>query len=254
MEAATIIRIVAGIVVVICVLLIIHFVLDKVRKLTGIIYGINSLLEGMKTQEIEYANTPKNVSSGTGIYLPQIMRDFPEFHLEEMKQKAEEIIFAYLLSIHEQKEDLLDREDVTKELKNKLNMKIRALQSNNSFERYEQIKFHRTEIHRYRKERGRTSIVFQSAVGHIFYVEKKGKVVRGRKDRFTQNRYNVEMCYIQDREKATRNEDTGYSLHCPNCGAVITSLGNKQCPYCGSGVREYNIRVWYFNDVRPIKQ
>ncbi len=254
MTAETIIRVVAGIVVVICVLLLIHFVLEKIRSLTGIIYAVNSLFEGMKAQESDYANTPKNVSSGTSIYLPQIMRDFPEFHLEEMKQKAEEIIFAYLLSIHEQKEDLLDREDVTTELKNKLNMKIRALQSNNSYERYEQIKFHRTEIHRYRKERGRTSIVFQSAVGHIFYVEKKGKVIRGRKDHFTQNRYNVEMCYIQDRKMVENTEDTGYSLHCPNCGGVISSLGNKQCPYCGSGVGEYNIRVWYFNDVRAIKQ
>ncbi len=254
MEVATIIKVVAGIVVVICVLLIIHFVLEKVRSLAGIVYGINSLLEGMKEQETDYANTPKSVSSCTSIYLPQIVRDFPEFHLEEMKQKAEEIIFAYLLSIHEQKEDLLDREDVTKELKNKLNMKIRALQSNNSFERYEQIKIHRTEIFKYRKERGRTSIVFQSAVGHIFYVEKKGKVVRGRKDRFTQNRYNVEMCYIQDRERVENSEDTGYSLHCPNCGGVISSLGNKQCPYCGSEVREYNIKVWYFNDVRAIMQ
>lgn len=254
MEVATIIRVVAGIVVVLCVLLLIHFILDNVRKLTGIIYGINSLLEGMKSQEVDYANTPKSVSSCTSICLPQIMRDFPEFHLEEMKQKAEEIIFAYLLSIHEQKEDLLDREDVTKELKNKLRMKIRALQSSDSCERYEQIKFHRTEIFRYRKERGRTSIVFQSAVGYISYMEKKGKVIRGKKDRFTQNRYNVEMCYIQDRERVERNEDTGYSLHCPNCGGVISSLGNKQCPYCGSGVREYNIKVWYFNDVRAIKQ
>ncbi len=254
MEVATIIKVVAGIVVVICVVLLIHFVLEKIRSLTGIIYGINSLLEGMKEQEIDYANTPKSVSSCTSIYLPQIMRDFPEFHLEEMKRKAEEIIFAYLLSIHEQKEDLLDRTDVTTELKNKLNMKIRALQSNNSFERYEQIKIHRTEIFKYRKERGRTSIVFQSAVGHVFYVEKKGKVVRGKKDRFTQNRYNVEMCYIQDRERVEKNEDTGYSLHCPNCGGVISSLGNKQCPYCGSGVGEYNIRVWYFNDVSAIMQ
>lgn len=31
---------------------------------------------------------------------------------------------------------------------NKLNMKIRALQGSSSFERYEQIKIHRTEIHR----------------------------------------------------------------------------------------------------------
>ena len=254
MSIETIIRVGAGIVVAVCVILLIHFIIQKVRSLAGIVYGVNTLLEGMKAQEIDYANTPKSVSSGTGIYLSQIMRDFPEFHLEEMKQKAEEIIFAYLLSIHEQKEDILDREDVTTELKNKLGMKIRALQSNNRYERYEQIKFHRTEIHRYRKERGRTSIVFQSAVGHIFYVEKYGKVIQGRKDRFTQNRYNVEMCYIQDRKLAGGNEDTGYSLHCPNCGGVISSLGNKQCPYCGSGVMEYNIRVWYFNDVRAIKQ
>ena len=88
MEVATIIKVVAGIVVVICVLLIIHFVLEKIRSLTGIIYAVNSLFEGMKAQEIDYANTPKNVSSGTGIFLPQIMKDFPEFHLEEMKRKG----------------------------------------------------------------------------------------------------------------------------------------------------------------------
>lgn len=250
----TIITVAIVILAIALICVVVHFVARKLNSLAGIVYGINSLLEGMKTQEIEYANTPKNVSSGTAIFLPQIMRDFPEFHLEEMKRKVEEIIFAYLLSIDEQKEDLLDREDVTSELKNKLNMKIRALQSSNSCERYEQIKIHRTEIHRYRKERGRTSIIFQSAVGHINYLEKNGKVIRGRKERLTQNRYNVELCYIQDRKVVESAEDTGYSLHCPNCGGVISALGNKECPYCGSGVKEYNIRVWYFNDVSAIKQ
>lgn len=251
-ETIILVAIIIVVIVVICVA--VCFIVQKLNSLAGIVYGINGLLEGMKTQESVYANTPKNVSSGTSIFLPQIMRDFPEFHLEEMKRKAEEIICAYLQSIHEQNERILDREDVTSELKNKLNMKIRALQSCDSYERYEQIKIHRTEIHRYRKERGRTSIVFQSAVGYVNYVEKKGKVIRGKKERLTQNRYNVEMCYIQNRELVENTEETGYSLHCPNCGGVISALGNKECPYCGSGVKEYNIRVWYFNDVSAIKQ
>lgn len=250
----TIIILVLALILVLCVYLGIRYIQEKIRTFSRLMFGTDSIAEGLKKQEAEYAATPKSVSSGTSIFLPQIMRDFPEFHLEEMKRKAEAIIFAYLQSINEEKEDLLDREDVTTELKNKLNMKIRALQSNNSHERYEQIKIYRTEIHRYRKERGRTSIVFQSAVGHVYYVERKGKVISGKKDRLTQNRYNVEMCYIQDRKIVERTEDTGYSLHCPNCGGVISGLGNKECPYCGSGVKEYSIKVWYFNDVRAIKQ
>ncbi len=32
----------------------------------------------------------------------------------------------------------------------------------------------------------------------------------------------------------------------PNCGDVISSLGEKECAYCGSAIEPVNIRVWHF--------
>ena len=226
---------------------------SKIREVSAMLFGTSDIGEGIRRQGMAYASTPKSVAGATSVYLPQIMRDFPEFHLEEMTRRAEGIIRAYLQGIHEENETVLNADDVTAELKEKLSMKIRALKNDNCHERYEQIKVYRTEIHKYRKEKGRTSIVFQSAVGHVTWLEKDGKVIKGKKDRMTQNRYNVEMCYIQDRDIVESTGDVGYSMICPNCGGAIKALGDKECPYCGTGVKEYNIKVWYFHDVTEVK-
>ena len=45
----------------------------------------SSMIEGMKQREKEVEMTPKSVSSATNLYMPSIMRDFPEFHYDEMK-------------------------------------------------------------------------------------------------------------------------------------------------------------------------
>ena len=38
-------------------------------------------------------------------------------------------------------------------------------------------------------------------------------------------------------------------LHCPNCGSPITTLGEKQCSYCGSAVLEIISKVFTCNDI-----
>lgn len=240
------------IILVVCIYLGIRYLKEKITGFSRMLFGTGNISEGIRRQEQTYASTPKSVSGATSVYLPQIMRDFPEFHLQEMKRRAEGVIRSYLQSIHEQKENILE-DDVTSELKDKLSLKIRMLQNDNSYEHYEQIKIYRTEIYKYRKEKGRTSIVFQSSVGHIYYLEKNGRIIKGKKDRLTQNRYNVELCYIQDRDIVENSGNVGYSMICPNCGGAIKTLGDKECPYCGSGVKEYNIKVWYFNDVEAVK-
>ena len=128
-----------------------------------------------------------------------------------------------------------------------------ALRNEGSHEHFERIKIHRTEINKYRKEKGRCSVVYQSAVGCIHYVERNGKVIRGKKDVMTQHRYNVEVCYIQDRDVVEDSAETGYALNCPNCGGPLTALGAKICPYCDSPVMEINIHVWDFTDVEVVK-
>lgn len=231
----------------------IRYLRKKTREFSRMLFGTDNLGEGIRRQEAEYASTPKSVSGATSLYLPQIMRDFPEFHYDEMKRRAEGVLRAYLQGIHEENPGVLDTVDVTEELKDKLDMKIRALQNDGCHERFEQIKIHRTEIHRYLKERGRTTIVFQSSVAHITYLEKAGKLIKGKKDRLTQNRYNVELCYIQDRALVEGMDSVGYSMICPNCGGAINVLGDKECPYCSSSVKEFNIKVWFFHDVRAVK-
>ena len=36
---------------------------------------------------------------------------------------------------------------------------------------------------------------------------------------------------------------------CSNCGAPITSIGEKYCNYCGSGIKEIVKRVWILNNI-----
>ena len=63
------------------------------------LFGTDSMIEGMKQREKEVEMTPKSVSSATNLYMPSIMRDFPEFHYDEMKSRAENVLTSYLQSI-----------------------------------------------------------------------------------------------------------------------------------------------------------
>ncbi len=231
----------------------VYKVTKKVKEFSRLAFGTENLAEGIKKTELEYANTPKTVSGATKVYLPQIMRDFPEFHLQEMRERAENVLRSYLRCIHEENSSFLT--EGTDELRAELDTKIAMLQSEHCREHFESVKIHRTEIMRYNKEKGRVSIIFQSAVGSINYVERDGRVIRGKKDRYTQSRYNVEVSYIQDREYIAETGMDGHSLSCPNCGAPIAELGvGRTCRYCGTVVNEvFNIKVWMFTGVNLVK-
>lgn len=246
-----IILLVLVLILVITGLIIVRKAQKKVREFSQAVFGTQDIVKGFKQQEAVYNQTPKSVSGATGLYLPQIMRDFPEFHNEEMKKRAEVVLASFLQSIQEGNPQKLS--EGTTQLRDKLAVKISALRSEGSTEHFERITIHRTEIHRYRKEKGRCSVVYQSAVGGIHYVERGGKVIQGKKDMITQHRYNVEVCYIQDRDMVEDSAETGFAVNCPNCGAPLTKLGAKICPYCDSPVVEINIHAWAFTDVEAVK-
>lgn len=219
----------------------------KAREYSQVLFGTDSLTEGVRKLEREAAVTPKSVSSATSLYLPSIMRDFPEFHYDEMKTRAENVLTSYLRSIDAQNNALLT--EGTNELKDQLLMRIQMLKRQNQKEHFEAIRIHRTEIHQYRKEKGRRSIVMQSAVEYIHYTEQDGAVIKGRQDVPEQAKYNVELVYIQDQELVENLGDAGLALNCPNCGAPLSGLGAKKCAYCDTPVIELNIRTWNFSKV-----
>ncbi len=100
------------------------------------------------------------------------------------------------------------------------------------------IHIHQTALRDYRKKDGTCFAIFQSSV-EFFKEEKK-----------TQSRFNVTMAYVQDAEKV--GFESAYSINCPNCGAAVSALGNKVCEYCGSIVKEVNMRVWELEKIEEV--
>ncbi len=224
---------------------------ESIRKFSNVLFGTDSLMEGMKTRETEVAITPKSVSGATNLYLPAIMRDFPEFHYDEMKTRAENVLLSYLRSVDTLNSSVLT--EGTNELRQELDMKIQALKNMGQQEHFQNVMIHKTEIYQYRKNKGRVSVIFQTAVEYIHYLEDKSRIIKGRNDLQEQTKYNIEVIYIQDQDFVEDMKETGLGLHCPNCGAPVSSLGVKVCEYCDSPVIEFNMRTWSFSKVKRLK-
>lgn len=225
-------------------------VTDTVKDYSNAIFGTQNPFEGMKKVEMEGSKMPKSVSGATHLYLPQIMRDFPEFHLDEMKGRVENVLVSYLRSIDEANPELLT--EGMEELKAELLMRIQMNRDRGVKENFQRIHVHQTEIYQYRKAQGRCSVVFQTSVEYLHFVEKAGKIIEGRDDLKTQSKYNVELVYVQDRETVANIGESGLGLNCPNCGAPLESLGSKVCRYCDTPVVEFNIKTWGFSSVKEV--
>lgn len=226
--------------IVLAVAVIAGYVKRKLRSFSRQMFGTDSFIEGWKRQEEELSMTPASVSGMTRILEPQIQKDFPEFNWIQFKNKAEEALRLSLLAISTHSmEQMADMSDALKE---QVQGRISENEAAGVREVYDQIQIHQTELTKYEKKNGRCIITLQSAVGHIHYKEKAGKLLSGKKDLKEQKKYNIELMYIQDEDIA--NGDHGVGLNCPNCGAPIKSLGLKYCEYCGTEVVAINIQVW----------
>ena len=215
----------------------------KVRSFSRQAFGTDSLAEGWRQQEEELASTPKSVSGMTRIYEPQIHRDFPEFNWLEFKNKAENMLRSAFLAIEE--EDIKCLADASEELHKQVEIKIQQNQAEGVAEHYQNVIVHNTEITRYEKKQGKCIITLQSAVGHLHYKSKDGKVISGDDRLDKQTKYNIEILYIQNPELETADRALG--MTCPHCGAPVTGVGQLKCDYCGSGITPINHQVWSLN-------
>lgn len=162
---------------------------------------------------------------------------------------------------------------ISEELRRQTELQIQEQRKRGVREIYRQVRIYQTEIARYQREAGLCIIKLQSAVEY-YYQEtrpeeeagsqaqlprpsqggalpekispkkrKKKKEQEPTGPKKEQNRYNMELVYVQDLEKAGSNA-TAIGTTCPNCGAPITRLGSKFCEYCGTGIIPVDIRVW----------
>ncbi|HKM04966.1 MAG TPA: zinc ribbon domain-containing protein [Lachnospiraceae bacterium] len=226
---------------------------NKIRNFTRQLWGTDSITEGAAKMKAEYSATPKSISAMTSLCLPKIVKDFPDFQYNEMKDRSNNLLISYLLAITAKQVSALKEGNA--ELKNKLVNYITMLEEKELTEHFERIKIHRTEISGYRKEKGRCIITFQSSIEYFHYIQDvNGIVAEGEKECKFQSKYNVDLIYIQDRSIVENELDLALGVNCPNCGAPLSSLGAKICEYCSTPIIEINIHAWSFSDVYEINR
>ncbi len=250
-----IIFVIIGLVAVFIVVKIVSKIAGATKEIASTISDVAELAKAVKESGVTKADMleqpPKSVSGVTGIILPSIIREFPDFNYEEAKARAEAVLISYLKAITDQDTEVLS--EGYDELRSKLENHIRELRNYNKKEYFNNIKIHRTEINQYNKSKGRCIITFQTAVEYIHYIkDEEGKKVEGDEEIKCQTKYNIDMIYVQDRDAGDNNYQAGMGVNCPNCGAPLKMLGAKKCSYCGTPIVELNIKSWNFSDVKEM--
>ena len=225
----------------------------KLKNVSKQVFGTDNFFEGYNEQKRKLAETPRSVHSMTGVYLPKIREDFPEFDYDYFCTGAKAVVRGYLNAIATRSTATLPK-DITQSLKNHISEIIENLNINAQRQHYEEPVIHDAQIARYNKNGATVTIQFNVSVGVIAYLEdESGRILNGDRNEKLQTVYEVDLVYLQDADKmGVYNEALG--LNCPNCGAPIRNLGQKFCEYCGTGVIEVNTRVWKFNAVREESQ
>lgn len=226
-----------------------YFVIrSKIQKVSQTLFGTKSLLDGLEQQADVLAETPKSVSAMTRIFEPQIQRDFPDFHMIQFRNQAENMLVAMLQAVSQ--ESMWNLKNASNDLQAQIENQIETNRAEGIHEKYLDIHIHQTEIANYQKKDGKCIITFQSAVEYIHYKERGGSLCEGSRERKEQTKYNMELVYIQDETLTTYDNAVG--TVCPHCGAPIRTLGQMKCEYCGSEVVPVNVKVWNLQKIYEV--
>ncbi len=231
------------------ILVIFLFLRYKVRRFSQQAFGTKDIIKAAK--EIEKSSESARAIHGmTDIYLPLIKKDFPDFDYEVFAGRVEGVIKSYLAAITARDLSKLSP-DCSDSLKNTTLGIIRELEANDYVREFSDVTIHQTEIARYEKTGGSVTILFNSSAGHYDVTrDSNGKIISGSNEKKRQTVYDVALVYAQDVAKMSGYNASAMGINCPNCGAPITNLGNKFCQYCGTGIREINVRSWSFESVK----
>lgn len=186
---------------------------------------LREFLRSAQSAGEEQEEQPKSLGGMTSIYLPQILRDFPELNWEEMQSEVERAV-----------KEFLEKENIQSAGK---------------------VRIHKTVINRYQRYGGSASIFCETAAEYWVEARPVGntgmnaqKITKGRlgeqhqtdrqAPRKKQTVCETELVYIYDSGKA----GAAASVVCPNCGAPVEQLGVKHCRYCGSALEISGMRAW----------
>ena len=238
------------IIILVVLLLIIGIVVIITVKLRAFLkeyFGTTNLKEAIEESKIRDSETRKTVYGNETIYLDRIKHDFPDLNLNELKSSAESNIRNILHAIEtKDKADLKNKND---RIYAYVENKIEDLKD--SKVRIDNIRFHKTVLNRYSKDKNVCTMNFQTALEYFY---KKDKDL-GRK---IQVRYDTEFIHIIDTSACGPKVRT-LGINCPNCGAPVKDIDNPHCDYCNGGLIvpqsgvELVKRVWFLDNIKEVK-
>ena len=235
------------------VLVIFLYIKYRLQRFSKEAFGTKDFAKAMKDIE-RSTESARSVHGMTDIYLPLIQKDFPDFDYDVFKGRVEGVLKSYFAAITAKDDGLLSP-DCSQSIRNTVIGLIHELEAKDYVHEHREVTVHQMEIARYLKNGPTVTILFNAAVGMYDYVtDANGKVVMGNSEKKSQKLFDVALVYAQDPDKmSVSSMTTAMGVNCPNCGAPITNLGQKYCNYCGTGIREINVRSWSFEYVKEEK-
>lgn len=234
----------------IIILVLLGSVLGKASAVLSSIHRLLAMLSyaDPKGDAFRLQNEPKSISGMTNLELPRIEKDFPEFHWPEWRQRSENILRMYLEAVEHKQASYL--KDVGIGLYDELQLAIQENYEQDVEEKFDNLKYHQTEISKYERDKFICRVLVQMSVEY-YHTLKGPRVEKPVNNEKEQHRYELEIVYVQD-VTALGDTTLGYGVSCPHCGAPISNLGAKHCVYCGTAVEPINIRVWTPNKIKEI--
>ncbi len=200
-------------VIILCIVIAINRIINKIKR-----SGISQIVDMVVDADKQYDTKPKSLSGGDSLYLPRILRDYPDFDLEKAKADIERSIALIFNDISQ--------------LEGNASVSAQKLASRYAGET-SSLRFHNTAISNYIKSSESATIKLQTA----FELKINGKL--------KQERYETEYTLFFKNE--ANHEVLTFS--CENCGAPLTSLNAKTCEYCGNGLSFMQERMWVINSI-----
>ena len=168
---------------------------------------------------------PKTVFGATSIYLPQVVRDFPDFHNSDAIAAVKTLVCEYLAIRYEGKPGFA---------KSIVSEGLIAMIDKTPGHTVNNEAVHKVAMSGYVRTKECATITYQASVGYLL------------DETPVEERYAVEYTMSLRDEYGEKK-----ALVCPRCGGAYTSTSQTFCAYCGAGIVRDTIKSWRFTSISP---
>ncbi len=210
------------------------------RKMGFKVNSLSDMADEVARIKEEDSTRARSISGMTSLLLPNIRKDFPDFNEQELYNKAETALRKVFSAIENKDVEELSSLPL---LQSNVKKIVEDYQTSNISERYDDIHFHKFAIFQYEKKNGMATITISIALEYYYQKKKDEKILVDFTKYKKQTRYQCKFIYVYDESKVDSSAKV-LAINCPNCGAAIKVLGHKFCDYCGTAVKEVNLKSW----------